>query len=503
MHGPELAGIIGTSVTCPPGQPNCTKFSSPQFENNIIWHNRSFHITVGANPIAGLQNVVTLVPQLSQTTTGQCATTGFNGGAGPTYWDIGVIGDDPNTRAAGSNTQGVALFPQFTIMTSTAGYTGPGLSTSDPQVVSQYCNGSRIPPEIVAAICANAANAPGCSSGGSGGVGVPPGIPDIDPFYPLFTLNPSATVDEGNNFINVRYGPLSLSNASTFTVPNRNLAALGDGHITATSPAKDAIPLAVGKLTAPGEDFDGRERPQGAGYDIGAHEFPAAHVAIAGASPAVLSFGSQLVLRNSPAQVVTVNNIGSAAMTLGNIAITGPNPGSFMLSGGSCVSGNRLAVDAACTIRVRFRPAASGPRSATLTIQVANEPASAGTTTVSLSGAGIAPIAALGSLTPLPLVSTRGCTTACASGTVNLTNTGTAPLTIHGITVEGPNVGAFTPVTSNCGSSLAAGAKCTITVRFHPGGGVPAGQKSATLTVHDNSHASANRQSTALAGTAK
>jgi hypothetical protein len=507
LHGPELAGIFGTSVTCPPGQPNCTKFSSPQFDNNIIWHNRSFHITVGANPIPGLQNVVTLVPQLSQTTTGQCPATGFGGGAGPTYWDIGVIGDDPNTRAAGSNTQGVALFPQYTIMTSTTGYTGSGLSTSDPQVVSQYCNGSRIPPEIAAAICANNANAPGCSSGGNGGVGVPPGIPDIDPFYPLFTLNPSATVDEGNNFINVRYGPLSLSNASTFTAPNTNMTALGDGHITAASPARDAIPLAVGKLTAPGEDFDSRERPQGTGYDIGAHEFPASLNAVAGVLPAALAFNNQLVLTRGAAQTVTLTNIGSAPLTLGSITITGLNAPAFErpagAAGGTCVTGRRVAVDASCTINVFFRPMAVGSKTATLTINVPNQPLSAGTPKVSLTGEGTAPIASLGSLAPSPVVSTRGCTTACASGTVTLSNTGTAPLSITRITIEGPHGGAFSPVTSNCGSNLASGATCAITVRFHPRSAAAAGARTATLTVHDNSHGSATKQSTALAGTAK
>ena len=68
-------------------------------------------------------------------------------------------------------------------------------SASNPNVVSQYCNGSRIPPEI-------------------GGLGyqVPPGISDATVPNPIFNLTPAATVDEGNNWINISWGPLALTN---------------------------------------------------------------------------------------------------------------------------------------------------------------------------------------------------------------------------------------------------------------------------------------------------
>src|SRR5256884_9656690 len=45
-------------------------------------------------------------------------------------------------------------------------------------------------------------------------LGVPPGIADSLAGQPLFSLVPSATVDEGNNWINVSWGPLSMSNTS-------------------------------------------------------------------------------------------------------------------------------------------------------------------------------------------------------------------------------------------------------------------------------------------------
>lgn len=229
-NGPLLTNAFGAAVICPFGNPNCTKFSNPLLTGDILWQNRSFHISVASNPIPGLQNVVTLVPTLNQTSTGFCA-------GGADYWDLGVLGDNPTTQAAGSNPGGYTLNPLLSDMTSTSGYSATNVSTN-PGFNTQYCNGSRVPPEIVASICASNANARGCSGGGqTGGFGVPPGIPDIDPFYPLFTLNPAATVDEGNNWINLFYGPLSLSNASSYTAPGTALTPLGNYNHTIPSGA--------------------------------------------------------------------------------------------------------------------------------------------------------------------------------------------------------------------------------------------------------------------------
>jgi len=80
--------------------------------------------------------------------------------------------------------------------------------------------------------------------------------------------------------------------------------------------------------------------------------------------------------------------------------------------------------------------------------------------------------------------------------TVQLSNIGTAPMTINSISLGGTNPGDFVE-TNNCGSSLAAGANCTINVDFAP---LTTGSLSATLVVNDN--VSANPQTTAaLSGT--
>src|SRR5882762_5516660 len=268
-----------SQVVCPSGHPNCKNFSTPVLDNNIIYQNRAFHIgQVGGNPVPGANQVVTLTPQLNQmgTGTGSCPS-------GASYWDIGAYGDSgPGNTSSGLAHGSTGLNPVYSILTSTAGYSSTNKAPASAGVVHQYCNGSRVPPEIAPLICTSNANAPGCANGGStGGVGVPTGVPDINPFYPLFTLNPAVTVDEGNNFINMFYGPLSLSNATTYTAPGTVLAPLGDYTLVAGSPAIDGVPRNASGgafAAAPSTDFFGHARPDPANpnaVDIGAVEFAA------------------------------------------------------------------------------------------------------------------------------------------------------------------------------------------------------------------------------------
>jgi len=84
------------------------------------------------------------------------------------------------------------------------------------------------------------------------------------------------------------------------------------------------------------------------------------------------------------------------------------------------------------------------------------------------------------SLSPTSL--TFASQTVGASGsaqTVTLTNTGNATLTITGISITGADPSDFTE-TNNCGSSIAAGASCAISITFTP---AASGSLSATLSV--------------------
>jgi hypothetical protein len=84
----------------------------------------------------------------------------------------------------------------------------------------------------------------------------------------------------------------------------------------------------------------------------------------------------------------------------------------------------------------------------------------------------------------MSFASTVGTTSAAQTATV--TNVGVAPLTILGISVSGASPSDYSQ-TSNCGTLLAVGAKCTISLNFTPA--FP-GSYPATLTVSSNDSAS-------------
>jgi hypothetical protein len=72
---------------------------------------------------------------------------------------------------------------------------------------------------------------------------------------------------------------------------------------------------------------------------------------------------------------------------------------------------------------------------------------------------------------------------------VTRTNSGAAPLTITGVAATGDFA-----QTNTCGSSLAEGANCTISITFTP---TATGVRNGTLTVTDNSNAVGGSQQTA------
>jgi len=260
--------LTGLTITCPTGQPNCQGFSNPLLQNNVIWQNRSFQIGVGSLGTGNQnqQNLVSLFDAFTgtaapvQTASGQCST-------GVSYWDIGVRGD----TGPSNHGSGFTLNPTYSVMDDPADYPSGSNLGSDPAIVSQYCNGSRVPPTCSVA--------DGC--GGPSGYGVPPGIVDTSTPNPVFSLTPAATVDEGNNWINVSWGPLSLSDDSVTGGANGNYgggALFANYALAAGSPAIDYVPLSATTLptaVAPdlSRDFFGNPRPDPANpnhFDVGA-----------------------------------------------------------------------------------------------------------------------------------------------------------------------------------------------------------------------------------------
>jgi phospholipase C len=124
-----------------------------------------------------------------------------------------------------------------------------------------------------------------------------------------------------------------------------------------------------------------------------------------------------------------------------------------------------------CKVTVTLNPTATGVRTGTLTLTDGD---STSPQTVSLSGVGTAATLSTGLLSFGTV--TVGSISDAKSGT--LTNLGTLPLSITGITVSGDY-----RQTNNCGASLAAGGSCTITVTFTP---TTTGTRYGTVTVADS-----------------
>jgi hypothetical protein len=203
--------------------------------------------------------------------------------------------------------------------------------------------------------------------------------------------------------------------------------------------------------------------------------------------PSSLGFGSQRVGTTTAAQTTTLTNSGTAALTIGSIAVTGANAGDFAQTN-TCPA--TLAAGASCTITVRFTPGATGSRAANVTV---TDNAAGSPHIVALSGTGTAPAV---SLTPGSLAfgsRPTGTTSAAQSSTVK--NTGTAPLAVSSISLTGANAADFAQ-TNTCPATLAANATCTISVTFTPSA---LGDRAASVTVGDD--AADSPQGLALSGT--
>jgi len=207
----------------------------------------------------------------------------------------------------------------------------------------------------------------------------------------------------------------------------------------------------------------------------------------AGLSPGSLAFASQPVGKTSGAGTATLDNAGTAALSISSVTITGANPGDFAQAN-NC--GSSLSAGSSCTFNITFTPAASGSRTALLSVA---DNSAGSPQTVSLSGTGTV---ASASLSPTSLsFGNQSVNTTSGVQTVTLTNGGTAALSLSSIALTGANAGAFAQ-TNTCGSSLAAGASCKVSVTFDP---TATGSQSASVSFTDN--ASGSPQSLSLSGT--
>ncbi len=215
-HSQALTNAIGSSAAVQAYK----TFSNPALDNNIVWHNRSFYwemvqgcdATTSATPCFGLQPVIN--PDGSGAVYDDLAVTGTAGCLTPRNSILTVLGEPGSCGDDGSN------------------------STADPMFAAEYVNGAPGQTIVINETTTGLATA--------------------------------AALDEGGNFIDVRFGPLTLTNAvATPECPVVGACLLGDYHLRDGSPAEGLGAAGTGVNT----DVDGDPRPLGGTTpDAGADE---------------------------------------------------------------------------------------------------------------------------------------------------------------------------------------------------------------------------------------
>ena len=288
----------------------------------------------------------------------------------------------------------------------------------------------------------------------------------------------------GNAALSITSLALTGTNASDFAQTNTcgsSVAASGNCTISVTFK-----PSASGSRTASVSITD---TASGSPQTVSLSGTGAGTAGVVSLSPTSLTFANQSVGATSAAQTVTLSNTGNAALSITSLALTGSNASDFAQTN-TC--GSSVAASANCTITVTFKPSASGSRTASVSI---TDNASGSPQTVSLSGTGTA---ALASLSPTSLAfGNQSLGVTSAAQTLTLSNTGNATLSITSLGLTGTNASDFDQ-SNTCGSSLAAGANCTIVVMFTPS---VAGTEAASLSIADNSSGSPQTVSLSGAGT--
>jgi hypothetical protein len=220
---------------------------------------------------------------------------------------------------------------------------------------------------------------------------------------------------------------------------------------------------------------DGRYGELRAGtYGRGIWEIPLL-VASSPAAPAMtlgptsLTFAAQAVATASAAQIITVKNSGTAALTITQIAATGD-----FNETDNCV-GTPVAVGATCAVQVEFLPTATGTRAGVVTVygNVAG-----GQATASLSGTGLAAAAiVLSPITVTYLGTNVGMVSAAQE--ITISNTGGVTATLQTPVVTGD----FTITADTCGATLGPNTGCTVAIAFQP---TASGTRTGSFTITDS-----------------
>jgi parallel beta-helix repeat protein len=275
----------------------------------------------------------------------------------------------------------------------------------------------------------------------------------------------------------------TTSRSGNISIDPLFVSATTDFHLQTGSPAVDAGDNSPANL--PTTDFDGKTRIWDGNndcvstIDLGAYELQSTMAATI--SPTSLDFPSQLVGTTSSSQFATMMSVSTTCFQFASIQMTGD-----FTQTNTCPA---LGVPAgsACAFNISFAPIAGGRRFGSL---IATS-ITGGSVYVALTGTGFSP-APIASFSPTSLdFPSQIVTTVSSPKTITVKNVGNAPMTINSISVTGDF--AFR---SGCGTSLAAGASCSVSVTFVPSA---FGSRSGLLVISEN--ADSSPQNLGLTGT--
>jgi hypothetical protein len=308
-----------------------------------------------------------------------------------------------------------------------------------------------------------------------------------------FTLSPRASLSAGSlAFGNVLVGTTSTEQSVTITNTGAIPMVLGDGAITGggassferTADTCSSATLDVGASCQVTVRFSPSSTgDQAADYTIADNSPTSPHVIsltgtgiapVATLNKTSADFGSQLVGTTSGNIGVAVKNTGSGSLVIGTPTIEGPDTTDFVVAPGTNCAGATLAAGNTCLVVLRFKPTATGARTATLSIphNAADSPS-----TVALTGTGIAPEAG-----PSPTAVDFGVQQVgetSVAHVVTLNNPGSADLHVSGLSMTGADPGDFSTSDDSCtGATIVPGGSCAVSVSFAPATG---GNRSATL----------------------
>ena len=277
----------------------------------------------------------------------------------------------------------------------------------------------------------------------------------------MYTGSGVLTGNGGNTISNVKIDNNTVNGVGTYVMQEQAAGSIEVSNLTATN-----VGVSGQMNCANTSDFTISQGSGNSGWSSSTCGMPAA--APLYVFPTTTTFENATVGQATPVQQITVFNKGSASATLGSIS---PSSGFTVTQDPSHPCGTSLGAtqpgDSSvwCSVDVSFTAPASGITKGTLTIP-SNQPGNP--TVIQLIGStGGTNVINPPTVTPGSLsYGYVNVGSSSAAKTVTVSNPGQSPLTISSITTSG----AFSQ-TNNCGSSIAAGGSCTVSVTFSPTAG--------------------------------